>query len=338
MRRRALLASVAAFPTGCLGLSPEPTDDTPTPDGSPSSGGSVTPTHTPVETCDGPTATRTETPTDESSGGSETDGEFQLTDLTTSTGTDRPSAPYLLEPSAVYSADAVRREEERTGEDQVVRDVSEIEDEMVRSAIETAIQEGEWWADTLPEGLAETVAEVDFFTGVREDRTHTHIGLTLHRLRTDGPAGVAFEARVVDDVVSAESPGVVELELRNRLQTTQHVESGTVPPFGTVFAEAVDADERFLLWRDYEDEGCITFRDEGMEACSIGVVTDLEPCEHLTRRYEVLPTGTDRHPEYTVPPGPGRFRISDSVSYREEQRAPGSTLSFEVEFMLAEME
>lgn len=338
MRRRALLASVAALPTGCLGLSPGSTDDTPTPDGTPSSGGSTTATRTPVETCDGPTATRTGTPADGVSGGSETDGEFRLTDLATSTATDRPSTPYLLEPSAVYSADAVRREEERTGEEQVVRDVSDIEDERVRDAVETAIRDGEWRADILPEGLAETVAEVDFFTGAREGRTATHIGLTLHRLRTDGPPGLAFDARVVDGVVSAEGPGVIELELRNQLRTTQHVESGTVPPFGTVFAEAVDADGRFLLWRDYVDEGCVTFRDEGMMVCSIGVITDLEPCERLTRRYDVLPTGTDRHPEYTAPPGPGTYRISDSVSYREGQRAPGSTLSFEVEFTLAERE
>ena len=152
MRRRALLASLGALPAGCLGVSNEPGDGSPTPDGS----GLRSPTS--VETCDGPT----ETPTDESSGGSETDGQFRLTDLATSTSTDRPSAPYLLEPSAFYSADAVRREGERTGEDQIVRDVSDIEDERVRSAIETAIQEGEWWADTLPEGLAETVERVDF--------------------------------------------------------------------------------------------------------------------------------------------------------------------------------
>ena len=328
MRRRALLASVAALPTGCLGLSPESTDATSTPDGAGS------PTTTPVETCDEPT----ETPVGRSSDGSESDGEFRLTDLATSTSTDGPSTPYLLEPSAVYTADAVRREEERTGEEQVVRDVSEVEDERVRDAVETAIQEGEWWADTLPEGLAETVERVDFFTGAREGRTATHIGLTLHRLRTDGPPGLAFDARVVDSVVAPESPGVVELELRNQLQTTQTISSGTVPPFGMVFANEVEDPERFLLWRDYEEEGCIEFTDDGYLQCDIGVLTDLEPCERLTRRYEVLPTGTDRQPEYTAPPGPGTYRISDSVSYREEQRAPGSTLSFEVEFTLAEME
>lgn len=326
MRRRALLASIGALPAGCLGISPGSDDGTPTPSGSRS------PTRTPVETCDEPT----ETPTAEPSSRSEPDGEFRLTDLSTSTHTDRPSEPYLLESSAFYSADAVRREEERTGEQQVVREVSGIEDEAVRSAVETAIREGEWWADELPDGLAETVAEVDFFTGLREGRTHTHVGLTLHRLRTDGPPGLAFDARVVDGVVSPESPGAVELELRNQLRTTQHVFSGTVPPFGMVFAQAVDDPERFLLWRDYEDEGCIEFTDDGLLSCDIGIITDLEPCERLTRRYEILPSGTDRRPEYTAPSGPGTYRISDSVSYREEQRAPESSLSFEVEFTIEE--
>jgi hypothetical protein len=333
MRRRALLASLGALPAGCLGFSPGTDDGDRNPDGS------GPPTPTPVGICDEPTAT----PTSDSSGGEASDGEssangeFRLADLETSSSTVRPSKPYLLEPSAVYSADAVRREEERTGEEQVVRNVSEIEDEPVRDAVETAIVAGEWRADSLPDGLAETVAEVDFFTGLREGRTHTHVGLTLHRIRTDGPPGLAFDARVVDDVVAPGSPGAIDLELRNQLRTTQTIFSGTVPPFGMLFANAADDPERFLLWRDYVEEGCIEFTDDGYLQCDIGVNTDLRPCERLTRRYEVLPTGTDRRPEYTAPPGAGTYRIHDSVDYYEERGQPASTLSFEVAFTLEEV-
>lgn len=317
MRRRALLTSLGVVPAGCLGVSLPGTDD-------------PTPTSTPVEPCDGPPEPSPDASTDEP----EADGEFRLTGLVTSTDTDRPEVRYVLEPSAFYSADAVRRKEERTGEEQVVRDVAAVEDDRARDAIETAIRRGEWRSNELPDGLSGTVDRVDFFTGVSRDGTYTHVGLTLHHLRPDRPPAVAFDARVVDGVVSSESPGAVEFELRNRSRTTQLVSSGTVPPFGMVFAEAVDEPERFLLWREYEDEGCIRFTDDGWTRCDIGITTELEPCARLTRRYEVLPTETGTRPEYTAPPGPGTYRIYDSANYNEAPGAPGSTLSFEVEFTI----
>lgn len=66
---------------------------------------------------------------------SSADGEYRVTHLSQSTETDGPSYKYVLEPSAFYSGDAVEREEERTGEDLVVEDISSIEDESVREAI-----------------------------------------------------------------------------------------------------------------------------------------------------------------------------------------------------------
>lgn len=325
MRRRALLTSIGALSAGCLGSSsPQASNETRTPKNRETS------TSTTTNTCDG----EVETTATESSDEMATGGEYRLTSLTDSTSVDRPSVKYVLEPSAFYSRDAVEREAERTGEEQVVKDISEVADEAVRNAIETAIRSGKWRSNTLPDGLVGTVERVDFFTGVSEDDTYTHVGVTLYRLQPDRPPAVEFSAAIVDDIVSKESPGAIELTLTNNSQTTQHVFSGTVPPFGMVFAEPVESSDTFLLWRNYEDEGCINFTDDGWMKCHIGNVTELHACESITRRYDVLPSETSHHPEYTVPPGPGTYRITDSVGYYEEQGAPESELSFEVQFTL----
>lgn len=55
---------------------------------------------------------------------------------------------------------------------------------------------------------------------------------------------------------------MIELAVANAGSTAQEVFSGTVLPFGPVYAETVDGGEGFLLWRDYE-EGCITIDDGG---------------------------------------------------------------------------
>ena len=143
-----------------------------------------------------------------------------------------------------------------------------------------------------------------------------------------------FDAHVVDGIVSDASPGILALELRNATQTTQHVSAGTVPPFGLVRADAVEGSDGFLLWREYESEGCVTFADDGILQCDIGTVTKLNPCESITRRYEILPSETTVHPEYTAPPGQGTYRITDSISYSAEQGGPGSQLTATVTFTL----
>lgn len=301
MRRRALLVGVGALSAGCLGVSPPDAAD-------PSQA-----------------TTRTET---------ETAAEFRLTDLEVSMTTEQPSVEYVLEPSAFYSGDAVEREEERTGGRQVVVDISEVDDAAIRDAIETAVRTGEWRSDDAPDGLAETVERVDFFTGLSRDDTYTHIGLTLHHLDPDAPPAVTFDATVVDDLVSPDNPGVVELELTNVSDALREVFSGTVPPFGMVFAEAVDGNGQFLLWRNYEQEGCISFRDGDWIRCDIGKITELGPAESVARRYRVLPSSTDHFPESTVPPGPGTYRTGDSLSHNRGNGAPASKLSFEATFDL----
>lgn len=256
---------------------------------------------------------------------------YRIVDLETSSATERPSVRYVLEPRAFYSEDAVQRKRDREGEVRVT-DVSNL-DPPVREAVETAIRDGEWRADALPDGLAETVERYDFFTGASSG-THTHVGLELYRLDPDAPPAVAFEAAVPDDRAAPGDPGAIEFALRNVGDEPREVFSGTVPPFGVVFAEAVGGAGRFLLWRDYREEGCVFFTDEGVGQCDIGKITELRPGEELARRYEVLHDSTTVRPEYTRPPGPGAYRVTDRVGHSRKMGAPGSTLSFEVQFTL----
>ena len=329
MRRRTLLTGLAVLSTGCLGSPSSRTSSNLSPTNS-----GETPTSTATPSCE----SGTETASTDSSNESVAGGEYRLSGLSQSTSTDHPSVKYVLEPSAYYSSDAVDREAEQTGEEQVVTDISAIDDDEVRDAIRTAIQTGDWRSNTLPDGLSDTIKRVDLFTGISEDATHTHVGLSLYRLRPDQPPAVEFNAAIIDDTVSEQSPGVIELELVNQSSTTQTVSSGTVPPFGMVFAESSKGSGEFLLWRNYEEEGCITFTKDGWRSCSIGKMTELQPCQRITRQYEVLPSTTTHQPKYTVPPEPGTYRITDSLNYYEEHGAPGSTLSFEVQFSLDTVE
>jgi hypothetical protein len=292
MRRRALLVTLGGLATGCLGA----------PLGSPST---------------------TESPSNV---------EYQLTDLSATTSTERPTVKYVLKPMAFYSADAVERERDDSAKEVVVVDVADIEDPAVRDMIETAIREDAWRSNELPDGLAALVERVDFFTGVSTGATYTHVGLELYRLHPDRPPAIQFDASVTDEWVSSASPGALEFFLTNTGEETQEIFSGTVPPFGMVSAEG--AGDEFLLWRDYTDEGCVSFTDSGLAVCSIGVLTTIEPGEEISREYEVLPSTTDRQPDYTVPPGTGQYRITGTVGYSARHGAPGSTLQFDVGFTL----
>lgn len=309
MRRRALLASVAALPAGCIGVAPPGSDGGTTPAGTPGNATATPPGGEPAE--------------------------YRIAGLSVATSTEHPDARYVLEPDAFYSEDAVEREAERTGEEQIVRDVAAVEDPAVREAVETALTDGEWRSDALPDGLTEIVERVDFFTGIPAGDTHTHVGLTLHRLHPGRPPAVEFDAAVLDAEVSAGSPGALELALRNVGPEPREVFSGSVPPFGAVWAERGGVvEERFLLWRPYEEEGCFRFGEHGLARCDVGKTTPLPPGGTVTRRYEVLPGSTETHPEYTAPPGPGTYRFADSVSHGGGAGGPQSTLSFEVRFRL----
>lgn len=68
------------------------------------------------------------------------------------------------------------------------------------------------------------------------------------------------------------------------------------------------------------------------------LVNDAE--DVLRAKEHMIEAGIDttRHPEYTVPPHPGRYRLTDSLDYYETRGGPESTLSFEVEFTLESMQ
>jgi hypothetical protein len=211
-------------------------------------------------------------------------------------------------------------------------DASEVPDAELRRVVSEAVVDGPWRSDALPDGLADLVERVDFFTA--DGRPYDRVGLELHRLHPDDAPAVAFDAAVSDQWVSPGSPGTVELSLRNTGDETREVFSGTVPPFGLVRAERRTADGEFLLWRDYEEQGCVTFTPDGTVICLIGVITPLRPGRTLTRRYDVLPPTTDHHPQLTVPPEPGDYRTRDALTHRGPGDGPESVLSYGVEFTL----
>ncbi len=318
MRRRALLSNVGLLTAGCV-AAPTASDQT---------APSTTETETPRPSCE------SSPETEPSSQERPQNAEYELTDLQVSTSTDRPTHHYILEPSAFYSEDAVEREESRTGEEQVVVDITDVENPESKAAIETAILEGEWKSNRAPEDLPETIERVDFFTGVSKDDTYTHIGLTLHHLDPDAPPAIEFTAEITDRYVAPDSPGAIEFSLRNRSAQTQELFSGTVPPFGMLHAEAIGDGESFLMWRDYEKEGCFSRWNGGWARCDIGIISKLESCEQLSKVYEILPSTTDTYPDETVPQSAGTYQVAKTVSYSLGGGAPSSELSFDLEFTL----
>lgn len=260
---------------------------------------------------------------------------YHIDDLETTSSTERPAVRYILRPRAFYSADAVDRKREREG-DVDVADISELEPR-VREAIETAIHEDDWRTNHLPEGLAETVERYDFFTGATSG-THTHVGLELFRFDPDAPPAIAFDATATDNTVEPGDPGALEFSLHNMADDPREIFAGTVPPFGVVVAEAVTGNDQFLLWRNYTEEGCVGFTDDGIVQCAIGTITELGPGESVTRRYEVLHDGTAIQPDYTRPPGPGSYQITHTLSHSLGDGAPSSTLSLDVGFTLRQSE
>lgn len=294
MRRRAILAALATLGTGCVSA--------------PGSPGAV--------------------------GGTDADTEYRIGDLTVSTDTDTPVHRYVVKARAFYSADAVQRERDSTTEDIVVTDITDIDDPAVRDAIVTAADDGAYRTDTLPTDLRTRLERTDFFTGFAGDHTWTHIGFELYELHPDRPPAIEFDAELLDAAVAPHDPGTLEFRLTNTGATTQELFSGTVPPFGVVGVEEVDTEGEFLLWRPYTEQGCVTFTDRGVVVCSIGVLTEIAPGDVVRRRYDILPSTTDHHPDHTVPPGPGRYRLTDDLSYSTGTGAPESTLSATVEFTL----
>ncbi|WP_433624651.1 hypothetical protein [Halomicrococcus sp. NG-SE-24] len=306
MRRRTLLAGVAAgLLSGCVG-SPG-TGSGPEPAGS-TTGGTTTST----TTNDG---TTTAVPPD---------ARYAVTNFSVETEKVAPTAKYALETTKVYSREAALAEVDASD----IVDVSELPDPDMREAIAAAIRDGKLRTDDVPAGLDDALERYAFFTGVNADgSTHTHYGLKLYRLSPSSSPQLRFDARPVDRGVAPDDPGEIAFAVTNEGETTQEIFSGTVPPFGVLRAEARDADRQFLLWRDYEEEGCAQVENGRVRAvCDIGKLTPVEPGETVTKRYELRP-GT---------PGmeSGSYVVDGTLSYSSEMQEPSTEVEWAVNFAL----
>ncbi len=258
-------------------------------------------------------------------GGTTATRSYRVTDLSVSTTPASPSKTFVL----VASRRAPARQTAGQGHADVetpvvVRDVDDVERKPTREALLTAIRDGNWHSATLPSGLADIVDHVDFVTddsGIR------------YALQLAGPDPLTLDASVPDADVGPDSPGTLQLVLSNTSEVQVAVFSGTVPPFGLVFAEGDPG--RFLLWRPYTAEGCVTFDADGYSTCDVGVRTEIAPGGTVTRTYDFLPATSGHVPRFTVPPGLGRYRVAHELYYRLGKTGLEATLSAEVTFTLA---
>lgn len=290
MQRRALLAAIPAALAGCTASPP------------------------------GSTATRTTTTQPTEPGTS-----YVVTDLAVETETVGPQHRYLVRITKVYSADAVSKE---PGTQEVV-DVSEVENRAVRSVIEDVLTDGKVRRDSIPDGLRETVDHVDFFTWnetTDPDDTASHWAIEVFDAEPDRDPPLRFDASLTDHAVSPDDPAAVTFAIENGGAKTQEVFSGTVPPFSLVWADGPDH-ERYLLWRDYEDEGCVTFDDEYTAVCDIGKITQIEPGETIEKTYQLRPENPVGSPLQT-----GDYVVSDTLTYHEESQGPSTELEWRVSF------
>jgi len=235
---------------------------------------------------------------------------YRVTEFSVATSYDE----YVLRTVALYSAERLEQKREESDDPLVLMDVSEIENPDIRQAIEAAMRNEEWGSDSLPAGLADLVERVDFFTGVSES-TSPYVGLKLF----ESPAPIEFDASVTDERVAPESPGTLELSLTNTDDDTITVSSGSVVPFGVLWASRTAGEGTFLLWRNYkQDDPEIQFTDDGIISTLEQELTEMKPGESISRQYEILPSTTTRHPDRTVPPGPDTYRISEKIEYDED--------------------
>lgn len=183
----------------------------------------------------------------------------------------------------------------------------------------------------LATGCVSTPATTD--PGTTSDPDAEYRVTDLHGSTAPGHP-IEFDAETIDSTVAPADPATLEFSLTNTGHALQEVFSGTVPPFGIVGVDRQEDAGEFLLWRPYTDQGCVTFSEDRIVKCDIGYITDLAPGETISRDYDVLPSTTDHHPDYTVPPGPGRYHTTTDVSYSRGGDAPSQTLSSAIEFSL----
>lgn len=266
--------------------------------------------------------------------------EFAITEFDVSTEKVAPPKRYYLRITAVYSTAAVDRE----GGDPFIRDVSEIDDPEHRAAVEAVLSEGRIWRADIPEGLRELTERVDFFTwdaNTDPADTATHWGIGVYEAHPDREPVVEFSAELVDDQVAPADPGAITFSLTNTGEQTQAVFSGTVPPFSVLWAEGPGTEDRALLWREYAEEGCVTFGEMGGEAemmtCDIGITTPIQPGETIEKRYEVR-SGFDRDAiaDYGFD-APGTYTVAETLSYHRhrEDFGPSTEVNWRVTVELA---
>lgn len=249
---------------------------------------------------------------------------FAITDLSVTTEKIAPERRYFVRITKVYSADAV----DRHADDPTVVDVSEVADADVRDALEEVLSEGKVRRDEIPDGLRDTTERVDFFTWnatTDPGDTASHWGVEVFEADPDRDPVVAFDAELTDDAVSATDPGAIAFSLDNVGDHAQEVFSGTVPPFGVLWAER--GSDRYLLWRDYEEEGCVSFTDRGMASCDIGKITAIRPGETVERTYELRP----ENPVGSALEA-GEYAVSGTLSYHRESQGPSTKVEWEVTF------
>lgn len=239
---------------------------------------------------------------------------------------------YVLRTVALYSAQGLEQKREESDDSLVVMNVSEIKNPGTRQAIEAAIRNEEWGSDSLPAGLADLVERVDFFTGASE-ATSPYVGLKLF----DSPEPIEFDASVTDERIAPESPGTLEFSLTNTDDGTITVSSGSVVPFGVLWASRTAGEGRFLLWRNYkQDDPEIEFTDDGIISTLQEERTEIKPGESISRQYQILPATTTHYPDRTVPPGPGTYWVSGKIEYSEDNASISTEQEFtyDVEFSL----
>lgn len=293
MQRRALLAAAPAALAGCIASPP----------GAPAS-----------------TTTRT----------TSSDAGLVVSDFAVETEKVAPEHRYFVRITKTYSAEAVADE---PGEQTVV-DVSEIEDPDVRAVLADVLAERKLRRDAIPDGLRETTERVDFFTWnatTGPDDTASHWAVEVYEADPDRDPVVRFDAELADDAVSTTDPGAITFSLENVGDAVRRVFSGTVPPFGVLLADG-PGDDRYLLWRDYEEEGCVNVREDGgILSCDVGKITPMQPGETVARTYELRPENPAGSPLRT-----GEYVVSGVLSYHRENLGPRTAVEWRVEFGVEE--
>jgi len=284
------------------------------------------------------------TMTDPASKTDTNDAEFVVSRFDVSTSKTAPTKQYFFRITDAYSTSTV---EEENG-DQTILDVSDVEDPAVRETLKDIILVGDdHWVrrDEIPDRLLQVIREVDFFTWESHTDpgdTYTHWKIEIYRAFPDRKPVIEFSAELVDDRITRGDPGAIKFSLSNTDDHTQIVQSGTVPPFSILWAEAPESKERALLWRDYveEGEGCVNFRDDdsGLVRCDIGINVPIDPGETINRTYQ-LRSGFDR--EALAKSGfdtAGRYTVTETLRYYRdgEEQGPSTHVDWRVEFDLEE--